>query len=184
MGVHWDALAFFIEPRSLIFGGSVVIGSLTVEVSGCVVSVGGGVDHVRVVVDHLRSAVGKGIPLHTAYPSEYMDVVMYFLTRLGGVPRTMVRYVNADPRFVPFRAFGDTDVVRNIGYLHGIKQLIINKQLHHHCGKTSYAIHALLRASGYNADEELARRYRADAMQNKAGLIAVKPALNSKRLNY
>ncbi|WP_054854588.1 hypothetical protein [Vulcanisaeta distributa] len=67
-------------------------------------------------------AVNQGFKLHTAYPSMYMDSVMYFLGRLG-IPRLSLRVVDADPRAMPFKAVTDADVVRNIAYLHVVKEI-------------------------------------------------------------
>ncbi len=158
MGMHWEALIFHIEPRDLIFGGYAIIGYATAEIGECSVEVKG-IEHAKAGVDALIEAVKQGVKLHTAYPSMYMDAVNYFLGRLG-VPRHMLKYVNADPRAMPFRALDDAGVIRNIAYLHCVGQFVINRQLHQWARKTSHAIHGILLKSGYNADKALANRYR------------------------
>ena len=162
--MHWDTVIFHAELKALILGGSAVIGAATIDVDpgNCLVTVSG-VKYTIVGVEdlhHLLDLVKQGIKPLTAYPSQYMDAVAYFLARLG-LPRYMYRVVNADPRTTPFKAVNGGDVVRNIAYIHGIKQLVIARQLHKLARKTSYAIHAILRTSGYNADETLASRYNA-----------------------
>ncbi|WP_054854578.1 hypothetical protein [Vulcanisaeta distributa] len=121
--MHWEALTFYIEPRELILGGYAIIGVVTAEISDCSVEVKG-IEHAKAGVDALIKAVKQGFKLHTAYPSMYMDSVMYFLGRLG-IPRLSLRVVDADPRAMPFRAFNDVDVVRNIAYLHVVKEIAL-----------------------------------------------------------
>ena len=162
--MHWDSVIFHVEPRALIFGGFAVVGAATIEVDpgDCIVTVGN-IKYTTVGVEdlhHLLDLVEQGIKPITAYPSQYMDAVAYFLARLG-LMRYMYRVVNADPRSTPFKAMNADSIVRNIAYIHGIKELVIAKKLHKMVRKTSYAIHAILRASGYNADEALAARYNA-----------------------
>ncbi|WP_054854559.1 hypothetical protein [Vulcanisaeta distributa] len=156
--MHWEALAFFIEPRELILGDYAIIGYATAEIGDCNVSIKS-LEYVRAGVDALVKAVNQGIKLHTAYPSMYMDVVNYFLRRLG-VPRYAYKVVNADPMATPFRAVTDADVVRNIAYLHGVLWIVARNWLRMGKPKTSHAIHGILLKSGYNADKALADRYR------------------------
>lgn len=82
-----------------------------------------------------------------------MNSTSYFLAKLG-LPRYMYKVIAADPPWVvPFKAVGDLGLVRNIAYLHGILELVRGGWGGRVGRKTSYTIHALLRASGYNADE-------------------------------
>ncbi|WP_054854601.1 hypothetical protein [Vulcanisaeta distributa] len=101
--MHWEALAFHGgEPRAFITGGGeVIIGYVTAEIGECEVSIKS-LECVRAGVDALAKAVNQGFKLFTAYPSMYMASITYFLARLG-VPRHMLKYVNADPRAMPFR---------------------------------------------------------------------------------
>ena len=168
--MHWDSVIFHADLRTLIFGGSAVIGAAIIDVdpSNCLVTVSN-VKYTIVGVEdlhHLLDLVEQGIKPITAYPSQHMDAVAYFLARLG-LPRYTYRVVNADPRAVPLKAADPAGIVRNIAYIHGVKQLVIARRFHEHARKTSYAIHAILRASGYNADKDLANRYNAPTCKAK-----------------
>ncbi|ADY01203.1 hypothetical protein VMUT_0995 [Vulcanisaeta moutnovskia 768-28] len=156
--MHWEALTFYIEPRELIFGEVAIIGAVTVEIGDCDVAVKD-LKLVRASIKDLAKAVGRDIALHTAYPSEYLDVATYFLGRYG-IPRLSLRVVNADPREVPFRAFNDEGLLRNIAYLHGVKHVVLSNNIHLNSRKTSYTVHKILMESGYNADKNLAKRHR------------------------
>ena len=159
--MHWEALVFYAEPRELLFGGNAVVGIVDVDIEDCVITVGG-VKHVVIGVEDLRGLTDltrQGFKPLTAYPSQYMALVAHLLARLG-LPRYMYKVVNADPRTTPLRAVGDGDVVRNIAYLHGVLSIVARNWVGMGKPKASHAIHAMLRASGYNADENLAKRYR------------------------
>ncbi|BDR91815.1 hypothetical protein Vsou_09080 [Vulcanisaeta souniana JCM 11219] len=154
-------LVFHAEPRDLVFNRNAVIGAaeVWVDVGNCLVGVGG-VDYVVVgvgVLSKLVDAAREGFRARTAYPPMLMNSTSYFLAKLG-LPRYMYKVIAADPWVVPFKAVGDLGLVRNIAYLHGILELV--RGWGRVGRKTSYTIHALLRASGYNADEGLASRAR------------------------
>ena len=154
-------LVFHVEPRDLVFSGWAIIGAAEawVYAENCVVGVGS-IDYVRVgvsMLSRLVDAAREGFRARTAYPPMLMNTVSHFLARLG-LPRYMYKVIAADPWTMPFRAVGELGLVRNIAYLHGILELV--KGWARVGRKTSYSIHALLRASGYNADEGLASRAR------------------------
>ena len=159
--MHWDSVIFYAEPKDLIFGGSAIIGAAGVEVDECVVAIKD-LKHTEMGVSELlrlADLVRQGVKPRTAYPPMFMDAVSYFLARLG-LPRHVYKVVAADPRSTPFKAFNVEGIVRNIAYLHGILSIVAREWRSMNTPKPSYAIHAMLRASGYNADEEYARRHR------------------------
>ena len=160
--MHWEALVFYVEPRALILGGTAVIGTATIEVdsNNCSVSVGN-IEYTVIGVEDLHHLAGlhvQGIKPLTAYPSKYMDAVDYFLSRMG-LPKYMYKVVNADPRAIPLKAANPESVVRNIAYLHGLNRIIIANWKRLGKPKTSHVLHAILKASGYNADPDYARYY-------------------------
>ena len=160
--MHWDAVIFHADLRTLIFGGSAVVGATTIDAdpAECVVSVSN-VKYASVSVRDLNMLVdlyGQGVKPLTAYPANHMDAVAYFLARLG-LPRYMYKVVNADPRAMPLKALSDEGVVRNIAYLHGLNAVIIANWKRLGKPKTSHVLHAVLKASGYNADPDYARYY-------------------------
>ena len=162
--MHWEALIFYAEPRELVLSGRAVVGAADVDVNveGCVVTVAN-VRHTVISVDeltHLAELARQGFKARTAYPSQYLNSVAYFLARLG-LARSMYKVVAADPWTTPLKAGTVEGLVRNIAYLHGVRDIAITRRLSLKAPKTLYAIHALLKASGYNADETLARRYNA-----------------------
>ena len=159
--MHWDAVVFYVEPRDLVFGGSAIIGAAGVEVDECIVVIKD-LKYTEMDVSGLpmlADLVRQGVKPRTAYPPMLMDAVSYFLARLG-LPRHAYKVVAADPRSTPFRAVNAEGIVRNIAYLHGVLGIVAREWRSMDTPKPSYAIHAMLRASGYNADEEYARRHR------------------------
>ena len=160
--MRWDAIAFYAEPRALILGGSAVVGAATIDVDPveCVVSVTN-IEYVMVSVDDLTGLVDlyrRGVKPLTAYPAMYEEVVKHFLSRLS-LPKYMYKVVNADPITMPFKAANPEGIVRNIAYLHGLNRIIIANWRKLGKPKTSHALHAILKASGYNADLDYARYY-------------------------
>ncbi|WP_243676474.1 hypothetical protein [Vulcanisaeta distributa] len=51
-------------------------------------------------------------------------------------------------------------MVRNIAYLHVVKEIALRGRLHMGTRRTAYTVHRLLMESGYNADKEMAKRHR------------------------
>ncbi|WP_054848991.1 hypothetical protein [Vulcanisaeta sp. JCM 14467] len=92
--MHWDAVVFHAELKALILGGSAMIGAAIIDVDpgSCTVSVGN-IKYTIIKADeltHLAGLAEQGIKPWTAYSSQYMDAVSYFLTRLG-LPRYTYR---------------------------------------------------------------------------------------------
>ena len=158
--MHWNALIFYAEPRSLIFGGDAIIGVVEVKINECTVTMSS-IEYAKVHVSELAKLtwLSRQVIIETAYSPSRMVSVSYFLARIG-LPRYTYRVVAADPETAPLKATSNLDILRNIAYLHGVKQIAITKQLHLLSRKTSYAVHKLLLESGYNADRSLADRYR------------------------
>ncbi|ADN49546.1 hypothetical protein [Vulcanisaeta distributa] len=159
--MRWEALAFYIEPRELLFCGKAVVGVADVDMDDCAIAVSS-IKHAVISVEDLHGLtdlIRQGIKPLTAYPSHYMALVTHLLGRVG-IPRYAFKVVNADPHITPFKAVGAEGIIRNIAYLHGVLNIVARNWVRMGRPKASYAIHAMLRASGYNADRDLANRYR------------------------
>ena len=161
--MHWDALIFYAEPRELILNGKALIGaaSIDVDINDCVVKVND-IRYVEVSTNELTKLTNMtklGIKARTAYPTHYLYPITYFLTRMG-IPRNMYKVVVADPRTTPLKPYNNEELIRNIAYLHGVRDIVITKGLSRKSHKTLYVIHALLINSGYNADKDLAKKYK------------------------
>jgi hypothetical protein len=98
----------------------------------------------------------------TAFPAGLGHSVFFILARLG-FDRRWFKVVNADPTIVPFKAYNDLEVLRNIAYLHAIHKLIVIDKLKKPLWirhKTATPItHAILMKSNYNHNKHLIQQH-------------------------